>query len=511
MSRYSLFCVYKNSNRVIFLFLGLVGIYLILMLLDFIRAMLIIVMSKKIDQKIYLIFLNRVLELPIKFFEEKNLGEIISRFNSILGLEEIISRVTLSVMLDCFMAIFGGIILIKISYKLFYIVLGIVALYAVIVLAYRKILKRYVYKIMESDAKLTAEFKEIMDGYETIKCLNVEEKFYIKISQRVEELLAVSAKFKTKGSMQNNLLNGVQNIGNLGILCLGSCLVIKGCMTLGTFISFQSLLRYFIGPVQDMIQLQPELQQTIGVINRLNDIILAEREDVHEESSNYEFDSIRFDNVTFRYEESQTLLEKVSFTINKGEKVAIVGKNGCGKSTILKLIYGFYKASQGKIMLGSFCIEELNLKTLRENISFISQKDHLFYGTIKENLLMGISEMPEKQNYVSILKVCGIDLIEKRLPYGLDTMVGEGGDTLSLGEQQRVAMARVLLKNPPVLIIDEGTSNIDSATEVNIYDFIWTYFPDTTVIFINHRMNFLNKCDKYIEILEGKANVCEKK
>ncbi len=491
-------------------FLGaLILLYIFGAVFDFVRSTFLTLMSKKMEEDLFNSFVERTLYLPLKFFVERDTGEVLSRFSSISEIENILSRASLEIILDFLMALGGGGILFFVSPHLFYVTLSVVAIYLLVVYLYKGILKKYNYEIMELNEDLLCSYKEVIDGIETIKCLNKEEFFLKKIKQEIISLLNVSKKRNIISNSQSSLLLGTENVGMVCIICLGSYLAMRGYISLGTLISFEVLVQFFITPIQGLAQLQPEIQVAFSAMTRLNDVLLAEREYQNKGVNICKKGDIVLSNITFGYEQQTQILNDITMSIKEGEKVALIGRNGCGKSTLIKLLYAFYKPTKGKIKIGGYSIDEIGIKELRNIIAFVPQETYLFQGTINENLLMGIDYV-DMEWMDRVLEGCSINELIKKMPYGLDTIVGEKGYSLSSGERQRIAIARAILKKPIILLMDESTSNLDIITEKKIYDFISISCKHTTCIYINHRIESLSECDEFIEIINGRIKIYEK-
>ncbi len=282
----------------------------------------------------------------------------------------------------------------------------------------------------------------------------------------------------------------------------GTHLVIKGDITLGTLITFYSLFGYFLEPIQNLIELQPEMQTAVIAADRLNDILDAETEKSNSQSDFLSlYGNILFDNVSFRYGNRSLTLKNINISINAGSSVALIGESGCGKTTLAKLLMSFYPPECGKIHIGSTDISQLSPIDIRKRIAYIPQEIFLFSDTVKNNLTLS-NPLITDEEIEQACRASGADKFIKSLPLGYNTRLGENGHDLSGGQKQRLAIARALLKKPDILILDEATSNLDTISENNIKNTI-NQLKNITCIIIAHRLTTIKNCSKIFVMRDG--------
>jgi ATP-binding cassette subfamily B protein len=490
------------------LFGALVVLCLIQVTLHLLRGIYLNKISKKSLELLMSAYFTHVLLLPLRFFLDRETGEILSRFKDIEEIQSIISNSVLTLVLDSFMLIAGAIVLLSIDTALFLLILLIIGAYAIVVVAYRKTIANVNREVMESDAVVTSKLKEILDGTETIKTMNKEKYFFKKVEKEAARYISKIYKSNLIGISQGAILLVVNSIGVTCVLWLGSKFVIEGIITLGSLIAFVTLIQFFISPAQRLIGLQPEIQQAIIAAERLNDVLEVPKE---KENLRIENDSpkislkqkpIVFNDVSFSYGYKEPVLKNLSFTIRPGEKVAIVGPNGCGKTTVLHLLDAFYKSFSGEISIGEMSIKALSTEHIRNNISYVSQNTILFTGSIKENIMLGAKNCTEYE-IENVIKNCRIEEIAAKTPFGLNSSIQESGKNLSGGQCQKIAIARTLLSNPDILLFDECTSQIDTTTENMIVEYITHRYSDCICIFVAHRNNIIKRCDRVLFIKNG--------
>jgi ATP-binding cassette subfamily B protein len=308
--------------------------------------------------------------------------------------------------------------------------------------------------------------------------------------------------------MYNNLgviIGVVTSLGTVLILWLGVQSILQGEITLGALITFNALLGYFLSPLGNLINLQPQLQAAGVATNRLNDILLAEREDTESGLSSGELKGgIVCENVSFRYGNRELVLEDISLNIEQGQKVAIVGESGSGKTTLMKLLLRFYEAEAGLITIDGKALEDINRTFLRKRISYLTQSIFLFSDSVKNNIFYGSnSDEISDEEFKRVCELCKVDEFVAKLPLGYETRLEENGANLSGGQRQRIALARALLRKPDVLVMDEAMSNLDSITERALSNMISGFDKDMTCIVIAHRLSTIVQCDKILVMDQG--------
>lgn len=474
--------------------IGIIVLYLFQMIINIIRGYFLSVLSRNVELPLMLNYYNHIAELPIKHLSGRKTGELMSRFDDASNIKEAISSATLSLMLDTLMVALCVFILYTLNSILFFITLSIVIVYAIVVVCFLKPIKNINEKIMEENAEVTSYLKESVDGIETVKAFGAENLIKEKVENKFKDFVKKSMKGSVIYIIQDSLSGVVASIGVIVLLWSGTHLVMKGVITLGTLITFYSLLGYFLDPIQNLIDLQPELQTAVVAAERLNDILDLETES--ETTEKLELDNnIDIKNVSFRYGKRELVLKNIDMTIMSGETVALVGESGSGKTTLAKLLMAFYKPEEGQILIGGKNIAELNPRSVRENIAYISQDVFLFSDSIKNNLTLGNKDISMEE----IEKACKLSMADefiKKMPMGYNTLIGENGRDLSGGQKQRLAIARALLKNPKILIMDEATSNLDTVTEKSIKETIDNLNGNITCIIIAHRLSTIKNCEK---------------
>lgn len=487
--------------------IGIIVLNVFKILLNAFRTHLLLYLSQKLDIALLLGYYRHVLELPMNFFGTRKVGEIVSRFNDASKVRDAISGATLTIMIDTLMALAGAIILYMQNAQMFGIAIIMVILYLIIVVMFNKWYQRLNRKQMEDNAQLTSYLVESLNGIQTVKAYNAERKVNRETEIKFVKLLKSIFNLSWVSNLQSSLKIFVELVGGVVILWVGSVCVIKGQITIGQLITFNSLLVYFLDPVKNLINLQPQMQTAVVAADRLGEILDLEAEKVENERKKLCPDSLSgdivFKDVSFRYGTRQLVLEDINLTIKKGQKVAFVGESGSGKTTLSKLLLHLYKAESGNILINDNNIEDIQIEKLREKIAYISQETFLFSGSILDNLSLGL-DYATMDDVIEATKSAQAHDFINELPLRYETRLEENGANLSGGQRQRLSIARAMLKKPDILIMDEATSNLDAITEKQLDKTISEYSENMTTIFIAHRLSTIKNCDQIFVMDKGR-------
>lgn len=496
--------VTDNAGNFSAFFIMLIVLYFLQAFIQFFRGYLMSLLSKNLDVRLMLSYYNHIIDLPVSSISTRNTGEYISRFSDASTIRSAVSGATLTLLLDSFMVIAAGIFLFAENKILFLISLIMIVLYTVVVLCYRKPIENINRSVMENNARVQSFLKESIDGIETVKSNQAEMLTKDKNTNKFTRLIKSVFKNNIISTSQDSICDMIELIGTVVILWAGFSMVSAGTVTIGTLMTFYALLSYFTEPIKNLIELQPMMQTAVVAAERLNDILDIEAEK-NEVLPDFEEDwkEIRFGNVDFRYGNRELTLKNVSFDIKKGEKIAIVGESGCGKTTITKLLMRFYAPEKGRVEINGKSIYGFSVDSIRNKISYVDQNTFLFSDTVKNNLLIGNPSATDKKITAACKMTRADDFISK-LPFSYETHLEENGSDLSGGQRQRISIARALLREPKLLILDEATSNLDTVTENGIKTTIFDFDKELTCIIIAHRLNTIKECDRIIVMDNGR-------
>lgn len=465
-------------------------------ILSAIRQHMLLYLSQKIDIPLLLGYFKHVYKLPMQFFTTRKVGDILTRFSDSFTIKNVLTSVTLSLVIDVILASVSAVILYLMNNILFIVIVILTVISAILIYVFKEPYKKINLKQMEAGSRLNSHIIETLKGVETIKVLAAEDKTIEKLEIEYIKNLKIAFKEGVLSNIQGTISSGISILGNLVIMFIGANLVMDNKITLGSLMAFTSLSHYFMDPIGRLIGLQLTIQEASISLKRISEIYEVEKEQVDDDKIKIEAidGDIELENITFRYGSRKPVLNNVTIKIPKGKKVALVGESGSGKTTISKLILKYYKPEEGKIKISGYDIEELDIYSLRKSISYVPQNIELFSGTIRENIMLGKGNA----TYQEIKDACEdagcIEFIE-RLPAKYDTFLDEAGGGLSGGEKQRLALARALIKKSKFLILDEATSNLDFISESKIYDTLFVKGKNTTMLIIAHRLSTIRNCD----------------
>ena len=493
--------------------LNLMSIIMILLLIlrTFIGSMKSIIALKtgqRIDAALILGYYKHLLHLPQHFFDTMRVGEIISRVNDAVKIRNFINNVSIDLTVNIMILVFSVFLMFVYSWELALITLTSAPLFLLIFWGFNCLNRKYQRKIMESSADLESQLVESLNSIATIKRFGVENFANLKTENRFVVLLK-----NTFCSIYGSILanNGVQFVSSgitIVVLWVGSSLVIGKTITPGTLMLFYTLVGYVVSPISSLITSNQTIQDALIAADRLFQIMDLEVEEESILSFDLEPDMIRdivFENVYFRYGSRKQVFEKLNLRIEAGKTTAIVGESGSGKTTLVSLLQHIYSVQEGEIHIGSYMVQRLTNKSLRRYIGSVPQQIELFAGTVIENIALGDFN-PDMKKITNIIDQLGLKDFVDSLPNGYNTPIGEHGASLSGGERQRIAIARILYKDPMILIFDEATSSLDSISERYVKKALDSLAKQgKTIIVIAHRLSTIKTANNIIVLNQGKV------
>ena len=464
--------------------------------------------ANRIDLALIVGFIRHTLRLPLSFFETRYVGDIISRVQENRKIQRFLSGEALSILLDLFTVFIYVGLMFWYSWKMALLALIIVPPFALLALIATPFLQRISREIFNAVNQESSYLIEALTGVRTVKATAVEQT----VRWHWEELLNKEIKTNFSGQVIGNRLqifsNTIEAIATTALLWFGAYLVIHNQLTVGQLVAFNMLLGNIINPFQRLIVLWNQLQEVVIAVERINDVLDTEPEEDLQNQSRQNLPPIqghiRFENVTFRYhpESDINILENLSFEIKPGQMVALVGRSGSGKTTISKLVVGLYPPTDGKVLIDGQDITSLSLRSFRQQIGVVDQDTFLFGATIRENISLGHPGIALSE-VIAAAKMAGADEFIKKLPMGYESQIGEGGGLLSGGQRQRIAIARALLGNPKLLVLDEATSHLDTESERIIQQNFNTILKGKTTLVIAHRLSTVRNADLILVLDRG--------
>lgn len=487
--------------------LALAGLVLVTQAIDLWQTRIFADVHNKSYYTVFHQVFEKLLHLKKSYYEDKNNAEILSFLQmDVSQVSSITDRYMVMSASYIFRIISGLVGLFVISWKLALVVLAMVPLKFFLVKDLSKRREKAMDELIEASRDFSRWFGDNLNGVDEIKLWDLFQSREKVFSQKQRELL----KLEKKGTMIDgwNTFWEVLLEWSVTIVLylLGGWLICTGSLTIGAVFAFSSYSGYVTGPVSALINLKMYFARIMPSARRLFQFLDMETEqDGGKEVVTSRPPKLEFCNVQFRYEESRSILRDVNFTVEPGEKVAIIGQNGSGKSTILNLLLRFYHPNSGQVLAEGVNVKLLSLEEYRSLFSVVSQEPYLFLGDILENTDL-TGEATEKQLQAA-LRDSGVANYLSRMPDGEKTQIGRNGAKLSGGEKQKLAVARALLKDAPVVILDEATSGFDVESDAYLHDIIVNQMQDKSVIMITHHYNNLEGMDKVYRLEDGMLSV----
>lgn len=496
------------KHTLTYLSIGIIVLYIFKVLLELFRSHLILYLSRRLDIKLMFGYYKHVLSLPMNFFETRKVGEIISRFQDAAKIREALATTTLTVMIDTIMVIAGSILLYTQSSTLFFITALHVPIYILIIWMFQRSYEKINRQEMESNAELTSYIVESLNGISTIKSYNAEKEAEFQTEKRLISLLQKFFKRFVITNSQESLKTIVELVGGVVILWVGAISILNEEMTIGQLIAYNALLVYFLDPIKNLVDLQPTLQSAFVASKRLTEILDLDLEKNDQEDKKLSPTSfhhkIRLDNITFKYGTRQNIFNNLSFEIPIGYSVGFVGESGSGKTTIAKLLMRYYDVNEGNIYYDNYHIKDMNRTGLRNKIAYVAQESFFFSGSIFDNLVFGLNKEVTMDKIIQACILADAHEFISSLPLRYDTLLEENASNVSGGQRQRLSIARALLKEADVLILDEATSHLDSTSERKIIENLKEYRAgQLTTITIAHRLSTIMHCDNIFVMSKG--------
>lgn len=491
----------KKSYNEFYIYIGAIAVlYLLRYGISIASKYMFIKINNLVVNEMRYSVMEKVMNLPMNYLSNTEKGYVQGRISECSSIGSIFSPTIIGIFLSVVDAILALATMFTINYKLAIVILALTPIFFFSSKASAGAFTRSTKDMLESSAILNGECFEIINGIEDIKILNGKSSHLIKFKNKLEEVIKNSIK-QSKAIllfMENIVI--INNFGSLLILFISGIMILKGHFTIGLYTSFSLYMAKVFSCTQGLATIGTTIKPVCLSIERLYELLDMDDEDSgRDQSLNNKIEAIKFDNVTFKYNNVKTVLDSVKLEINKGEKVLIKGENGSGKTTIIKLLLGLYTPTEGKILFNNMDSTQISIKSLRERISVVSQSIFLFKGTVLDNILYGQTGKNRKdvEKLISELKLQ--EYINK-LPNGLDTEIKQNTAGISGGQAQVIAFIRAMLSNKDVVILDEPISNIDTETKDTILKILKERSFQGILIIISHFMEGINFINRTIEI-----------
>nr|WP_309755769.1 ABC transporter transmembrane domain-containing protein [Flavobacterium sp.] len=491
---------------------GLIVILFLQSIFSFFRLSLFVNFTENTLANLRVSLYSNLVKLPMSFFSQKRVGELNSRISSdITQIQDTLTS-TIAEFLRQFILIVGGVILLaNESIKLTLLMLSVVPLVAVAAVIFGRFIRKYSKNVQDKVAESQVVVEETMQGISIVKAFANEWYEIARYNGKIKEVVTIAIKGgKYRGYFASFIIFCLFG-AIVAVVWYGVQLSISGEMSVGQLISFVLYSTFVGASFGGIAELYAQIQKAIGATERVFELLGETPEKINSNRDLATIEKIKgnvtFNNVAFSYPSRKEIkvLKDVSFTASFGQKIAIVGPSGTGKSTIASLLLRFYNIDEGEILVDGKNIYDFDLENLRGNMSIVPQDVILFGGTIRENIAYGKPNATEEEILTASKQANAYNFIES-FPEKFETIVGERGIKLSGGQRQRIAIARALLKNPSILILDEATSSLDSESEKLVQEALEILMEGRTSIIIAHRLSTIRSADQILVLDNGKIS-----
>jgi len=495
--------LYYVRTMIIYIFL----FYFFSSIFMYMQEFIIAGVSQRVVYNIRKDIFNKFQKMPVIFFDKTTHGELMSRVtNDIDNINNTISQTMIQFMHTLISTLGTVFIMFYINRIMAIITLSTVPIVLLVTRTIAKNTRKYFKTQQQFLGDLNGHIEESISGIDVVRMFNKEEDMINNFKKYNDELKEAGIKAQIWSGFIMPIMNAIGNLTFVIIVLSGSLLTLNGIITIGVVTSFIFYSKQFQRPINELASTFNQLQSGIAGAERVFDILdeANEREDSPDAVEATDVDGkVEFKNVYFNYNENKEVLKDINFVVEPGSNVALVGPTGAGKTTIVNLLTNFYEVTRGEILIDDINIKKYKKNSLRNMFGVVLQDTYLFSGSIKENIRYGKLDATDEE-IIRACKISNADEFIKRLPNGYETYINEGGTNLSQGQRQLLAIARAVLKDPSILILDEATSNVDTRTELKIQEAMIALMENRTTFIIAHRLSTIRDADIIMMIDDGR-------
>ncbi len=485
----------------------MMAIYLISCICTFLQNMLSAGLSQRIVQRMRNDLFDKIINLPIKYIDNHPHGDIMSRMtNDVENISQIISQ-SIGPMASGILMIVGTVVMmLNLCPRLAVLSCITVIMTVGITKLLSKLMRKFYLKRQQLLGELNAEVEEMITGYKTVTAYNYGEQAAKDFAETSDDLTATGILAEIIGSSMGPCMNVINNASFVIIAAFGGYFAIKGYISIGIISAFIVYAKQFGRPVDELAQIYGQIQSAVAGAERVFEIMDEESED---KRGSLDMDNakgiIEFRNVNFSYYEGKPILKNFSLKVSAGQKVALVGATGSGKTTVVNLLMRFYDIDSGEILIDGVNIKDIRLDELRKNTAIVLQDTVLFSDTVRNNLKYSRSDASDEE-MIRAAKISNCHNMITYMPHGYDTVISRSGQNLSQGQCQLLSIGRAFLASPKILILDEATSSVDTRTEKNIQDAMVSIMKDRTSLIIAHRLSTIQDADIIVVLHNGRIS-----
>ena len=444
--------------------------------------------------------------LSLRFYDTAKTGTLMSTITSdVATIQSFASSSTLSILVDIITIIFMIGLMFWLDWDFTLIALAITPFLLMAITHFKRAVKEVTRTVRTRQSEIVAVVQEGLGSVRAVKAFGRQDMEIANLEAASHATVEAALKARQVKSLLSPMVSIVVAICTAIVLWKGTSLIVAGTMTAGALTVYLAYLAKFFKPVKDLASMTSAIAQTTVALERIQKILSADqiiREHPDAADPGRVKGGITFENIAFGYDDETQVLRDVSFKIEPGQVVGIVGPTGSGKSTVLSLVPRFYDPSGGRILIDGVDVTTFKLDALRTQVGFVLQETVLFRGTIRENIAYGRPGATDGE-IIAAAKVANADEFISRMPHGYDTVVGERGDTLSGGQRQRIGIARAVIRNSPIMILDEPTAALDTESERLVIEGLRQLMKGRTVIMIAHRLSTISEADKIVVLKDG--------
>jgi ATP-binding cassette, subfamily B, bacterial len=494
---------FRMRNVMPILAIGILVLFLAQFVATLLREWLLVYLRARIDVSMMLGFVEHLLRLPYKFFQQRSTGDLLARVSSNVTLRELLSNQLLSTVMDSGLVMLYLLVLLWQSPPFGLLTFGVGLLGAMVLLLSKGSVNRLASRELAAFGKSQGYLGEAMVGIATLKAAGAEERAFDRWSNLFFDHLNISLRYNYLSGTVTAILTSLPLFGQLALLWVGATQVLNGSITIGTMVALLALAAEFFTPLASLVNSGQQFQLVSANLDRIRDVTEAEPEQLRQAARPAPrlTGRIRMDQVGFRYSPTgPEVLRDIDLTARPGQRIAIVGVSGSGKSTLGKLLLGLYLPTEGDIIYDGVSLRDVNWQEMRRQFGVVLQESALFSGSVLSNITLS-NPMMERERVVEAAKLAAIHDDIMAMPMGYDTFVAEGGSALSGGQRQRLAIARAIAHKPAIILLDEATSHLDVETERKVAENLRTLA--CTQIIIAHRLSTIRDADTILVLDQG--------
>lgn len=507
---------HKDMNKLQLLLLAVITALAIQAVTSFLLTKLLSVEAQHLISKLRTQIQKKILSLPISYFDNNKSGALVSRImNDVEGVRNLVGTGLVQLVGGTITSVIALALMIQTSWVMTVSVLVPVAIFGFIALKAFGYIRPIFKERSIINADVTGRLTETLNGIRVVKGFNAQKQEHKVFEHGVERIFDNVRKSLTSTALITSAATLLLGLASVGIMGIGGYLIMQKQMTMGDFLAFTLYLGFMIAPIVQMSNIGSQLTEAFVGLDRMEEIMNMTPEDVESErtlalpplKAEGKLDKVFkgemvFDKVSFSYEKGKEVLHEISFTAPAGTVTALVGSSGSGKSTIAGLVAAFLNPTSGKVSIDGIDLSKVSLDQYRQNLGVVLQDDFLFQGTIRENILFPRPNSTEEELQYAV-KAAYVNEFTDRFENGLDTVIGERGVKLSGGQRQRITVARAILTNPKIFILDEATSNLDTESELMIQKSLEDLIKDRTTFVIAHRLSTIRQAHQILVIEDG--------